>query len=363
MGRILLDSIAQGILNVILFVFLFGWWCVRWSLALVIFVAVMAGAGYYVYNNALHGGEYVEVPDVTMRPITEASYLLAEKGLEVGKQRQVADERLPKYYVITQRPAQGKVIRSGRKVALTVSMGTESLTPPELVGKTLQNAEEEIRRSPFKMGTLARIPSDAARDTVLAQDPTPARLVSADTRVCLLVSDGKPKPAFIMPDLVGKPVQEVLRLLTPKGVKPIPVKVDMPGQRMDVVLDQQPAAGTLLQEGDSVLYTVYPSGSVTLPDAQLSTGVITYTVPDSWFEREVRVDTIDRNGVRATYFPLERHYVEGRPPRFSSGTPFKIGPFKYIDEMSVEIYLDGQMAQTYQFKGEGEPQVTQYNVQ
>jgi hypothetical protein len=31
--------------------------------------------------------------------------------------------------------------------------------------------------------------------------------------------------------------------------------------------------------------------------------------------------------------------------------------------MTVEIYLDGQLAQTYHFKGENEPQVTQYNVQ
>ncbi len=103
--------------------FLFVWWCVRWSLAIVLFVAVMLGAGYYVYHEALTGGKHVEVPDVTMRPVTEASYLLAEGGLELGPQTQIPDDRVPKYYVIAQRPASGKVIRVGRKVSVTVSDG------------------------------------------------------------------------------------------------------------------------------------------------------------------------------------------------------------------------------------------------
>lgn len=335
----------------------------RWSAALVIFVAVMGGAGYYVYSEVLRGGSHVEVPDVTMRPITEASFLLAEAQLEVGKQKEIVDERIPKYYVIMQRPAAGRVVRTGRKVFLTVSAGRELLTPPDLIGKMLANAEDELKRSPFELGTVPRIPHSSPRDTVLAQDPAPARLVSSNTRISLLVSEGRPTPAFIMPDLVGNPVQAVLQALAPLGVKPIPQRVDMPGQRYDVVLDQQPPAGTLIREGDRVIYSVMPSGFVTLPDAQHSSEKIVYTVPSSWFEREVRVDTIDRNDARATYFPLERHYVNGQPPRFSSGYQIVVPPFKFIDHMTVEIYLDGQLAQSYLFEGDQDPVTTEYNVQ
>ncbi|NIA13196.1 MAG: PASTA domain-containing protein [Nitrospiraceae bacterium] len=343
--------------------FLFVWWCVRWSLAIVLFVAVMLGAGYYVYHEALTGGKHVEVPDVTMRPVTEASYLLAENGLELGPQKQVPDDRVPKYYVIAQRPASGKVIRVGRKVSVTVSAGSESLSPPDLTGQTLENAQTELRRSAFELGTVPRIAHSSPRDTVLAQDPVPSRLVSSGTRINLLVSDGMPKRAFIMPDLLGKPVQEVMRVLSPKGVNPIPRTVDMPGQRTDVVLDQQPPAGTLIQEGDSVVYTVYPSGFVPLPDAQHRTERFTYVVPDSWFEREVRVDTVDRHGTHSTYFPLQHHYVNGQAPRFPSGTPFTIGPFSYIDKMSVEIYLDGHPARSYYYEDGRPPTVTDHSVQ
>lgn len=334
----------------------------RWSLALLVFVAVMAGAGYYVYSEALRGGSYVQVPDVTMRPVTEASFLLAEKGLELGAQTKVVDERIPKHYVITQRPAAGKVVRTGRKVFLTVSGGNESLTPPNLVGKMLTAAQEELKTSAFVLGTVPRIPHASPRDTILAQDPAPSSVASSGARINLLVSDGSRRAAFIMPDLVGKPVQEVLQLLVPRGVMPVPNKVDMPGQRMDVVLDQQPPAGTLIQEGDRVIYSVYPSGSVTLPDAR-KTVRVSYTVPNSWFEREVRVDTVDRHGLRSTVFPLETDYVDDEPPRFGSGTQITLRPLSYIDSMTVEIYLDGQLAESRVYKGDGEPEIKQFTVQ
>jgi len=335
---------------------------VRWSAALVIFVAVMAGTGYYVYTEVLRGGGHVEVPDVTMRPITEASFLLAEAQLEAGQQKEVVDDRIPRYYVIMQRPAAGKVVRTGRKVFLTVSAGSELLTPPDLTGKMLAGAEEEIKRSAFELGAVPRIPHESPRDTVLAQDPVPTRRVSSGARISLLVSDGRPRPAFIMPNLLGRPVQAVLQTLTPLGVKPIPQRVDMPGQHYDVVLDQQPAAGTLIREGDAVVYSVMPSGSVALPDAQHSSQKIVYTVPSSWFEREVRVDTIDRNGTRATYFPLERHYVNGKPPRFGSGYQIIVPSIRFIDHMSVEIWLDNHLAQEHFFEGGKDPVITEYNV-
>jgi len=324
----------------------------------------MAGAGYYVFLESLKGGAYVEVPDITMRPITEASYILAEQGLEVPKPKTVVDEQVPKYYVISQRPVPGKVVRTGRKVFLTVSAGTESIAPPNLIDKPLAKAEEELRRTSFALGTVARVPDDSPRDTVLAQDPSPTRLVSSATRINLLCSDGMSatRLAFIMPDLVGMPVDEVDGVLAPYQIHAKPNPVEIPGQPFDVVLDQRPAAGTLVQEGDVVTYDVYASGSVELPDPYRHVR-ITYVVPYSWFEREVRLDVIDRNGSRATAFPRERDYVNGMPPKFRSGDKITFPTLSFIEKMTAEVYLDGQLAQTYSYDGDKEPVITQYTVQ
>lgn len=339
---------------------MFVGWSLRWSLATVFFVAVMIGAGYYVFNETLQGSAYVQVPNLTMRPITEASFQLAELGLEM-EQKHVADEHVPKYYVIAQRPSAGKVVRTGRKVTLTISAGMESLSPPDLAGKTIERAEEEIKRMGFALGNVARLPHRAPRDTVLAQDPAPGRLVASNSRINLLLSEGRATPPIIMPDLMGKPVQSVLRVLGPLGIKPIPNPVDRPDAPMDVVLEQEPAPGALIHQGDRIVYTVRASGAVALPNAQRKVKV-SYTVPPSWFEREVRIDVIDRNGIRATVFPLEHHYVEGMPPKFGSGYTIMLPPLSFIDKMTVEVYLDGQLAQSYAYEGDADPVITQYTI-
>lgn len=363
MGRILLDAVSEAILNSIAFVFLFMGWCVRWLLATAFFLAVMAGTGYYVYNSVLSGGAYVKVPDVTMHPITEASLILAQQGLEVDSQNQVADERVPKYHVIVQRPAAGKVVRSGRKVYLTVSAGNESLSPPDVVGKSLAEAEEALRQTSFSIGSVARIADASPRDTVLAQDPAATRLVASNATISLLVSDGRSAGnAWLMPDLFHKPVQEVLQLLAPFNVKPVPNIVEQSDQPMDVVLDQQPSAGSLIQEGDRVVYSVRPSGTVSLPDVQRKAN-ITYVVPAAPYDREVRIDAIDRNGTRVTLFPLEKQYVNGEAPRLAPGSSLALPPVSYVDRMAIEVYIDGQLAESRFYEGDGEPKITPYSIQ
>ena len=108
LGRVLLDAVAESVLNVILFSFRFLGWCLGWTFATVFFLAVMGGAGYYVFTQAIAGEESVVVPNIVKLPITEASYRLAEQGLEIGKQTEVYSEEVKPYHVIAQRPAAGR---------------------------------------------------------------------------------------------------------------------------------------------------------------------------------------------------------------------------------------------------------------
>jgi len=182
-GRILLDAAAEGVLNFILFIFRFVWWCVRWSFATVFFLAVMVGAGYYVFNETLSGSEYVRVPNIARRHVTEASYLLAERGLEMGKLKEMPDERIPKGHVIAQRPSAGKVVRTGRRVYPTVSSGTQMVPAPSFLRRTLKEAREAIQQLPFALGTVARIPHATPRDTIIAQDPAPLQRIRSGGRI------------------------------------------------------------------------------------------------------------------------------------------------------------------------------------
>ena len=110
-GRVLLDAVSEAILTVFFFILRFFAWGIQWSIAMVIFVLVMAGAGYYVFNYALSTGTPVTVPDIVDLPINEASLILAERGLDLGKQARVPHATVPKDHVIAQRPEAGRVVR------------------------------------------------------------------------------------------------------------------------------------------------------------------------------------------------------------------------------------------------------------
>jgi beta-lactam-binding protein with PASTA domain len=244
-------------------------------------------------------------------------------------------------------------------VYLTVSAGADALPPPALVGKTLQQATDEIRRGSFNLGNVARIADTAPRDTVIGQDPDVSQRLPNAARINLLVSDGQQSAGpFLMPDLVRKTVAEATAILDPLGLKPRPVFVDLSDQPVDVVLDQRPPAGSQVQRGDMVEYSVRPSGELALPDVQRKTPELSYVVPASWSEREVRIDTVDRNGTRNTIFPLERHFIDGLPPRFKSGSQVQIPPIYFTDKVTIEIYLDGQLDKSYYFEGDAPPVIT-----
>jgi serine/threonine-protein kinase len=353
-GRVLLDTVSESILSLTFFCIKFVAWFIQWSVATVFFLLVMAGAGYYVFMEALDGGRYVTVPKITDLPITEASLLLAEQGLELGSQTQVPHATIPKYHVIAQRPDAGRVVRTGRKVYPIVSMGLSFMKAPSLLKKSLDEAREELAQSRFRVGSVARIPHASPRDTIISQDPPPGRDIPNQGDIHLLVSAGTEKQSAFMPDIRGMNVQDALKLLMPYNVKLIPNKVDIPDAREDVVLNQDPVPDALIYPGQLVTYDVKPSGTVDIPDARYE-AEIRYTVDYDWADRDVRVDLVDRRGARRTVWKKTPLYDALSKSRYVAGTVLRI-PVTYVSEATVEICINGAIEASYRLKDGSDPE-------
>jgi len=149
-------------------------------------------------------------------------------------------------------------------------------------------------------------------------------------------------------------------LLASLGAEPVLRPVNVPGARRDVVLEQDPEPGTMVHEGQTVYYTVRPSGNTRLPEDWRCVD-ISYTVPQSPYPRQVRVDTVDRKGLRHTWFPRQKDYIDGSPPRIEPGYTVHVRDLLFKEEITVEIFLDGVKVRTYYYKGDSEPVITEYN--
>ena len=352
MGRILLDAVSETILNFVFFILKFAAWGIQWTAALIVFLVVMAGAGYYVFMETLNGGEPVQVPNIMNLPLDEAQNRLAEQGLEMGKQVSVPHETLPKYYIISQRPAPGRVVRTGRKVYPTVSMGKDFLTAPALEKRTLDDARNELASSQFRLGSVARIRHKTQRNTVLSQYPPPGAPLEKLGDVHLLVSDGDARYEDYMPDLREKPVGEVAAIMAPFKVVLVPKYVDIPDAREGVVLNQDPQPATLITQGQTVTFEVKLARN-----EEFQRGVVRHQMGIDFYDKEVRVDRIDNFGNRQT--------IQSYPPAFDeqSRTSRVIGgtlaiSVTYIKDCTVEIYVDNNIIAAYSLKNGEDPMKT-----
>lgn len=349
MGRILLDAVSETILNFVFFILKFAAWGIQWTAALIVFLVVMAGAGYYVFMETLDGGEPVQVPNIINLPVSEAQNRLYEQGLELGKWNTVSNDTIPKDYIISQRPAPGRVVRTGRKVYPTVSMGKDYLLAPALVKRTLDDARNELASSQFRLGSVARIRNATPRNTVLSQYPPAGEPLEKLGNVHLLVSDGDARYEDYMPDLREKPMGDVAAIMAPFKVVLVPKYVDIPDAREGVVLNQDPQPSTLITEGQVVTF------EVKLPkDEQFQRGVVKHQMSINFYDKEVRVDRIDNFG--------NRQVIKSYPPAFDEqsrasrviGGSLEIS-VTYIKECVVEIYVDNNIIASYALKNGEEP--------
>lgn len=353
MGRVLLDAVSEAILTVFSFVVRFFAWIIQWSIAMVVFVLVMAGAGYYVFNYALSTGTPVTVPDIIDIPINEASLILAERGLEMGKQARVPHASIPKDHVIAQRPEAGRVVREGRKVYPTVSLGADVLTAPNLVRLRLDEAKRTITESRFRLLSVARVPNDAPRDTVLAQDPSPGQGIENQGNISLLVSGGSETTTNFMPDVRGMNVQEMLRVLAPLRLTLVPREVDIEGAKPDTVLNQDPAPDTLVYPGQVVTYEVKATAGELLPSNQAHS-TIRHVMPYDWYDKSVRVDQVDLDGSRKTVWEKDVQVDDVARRTYVAGSALRIS-VSYLGEATVEIYVDNRLVESYKVKDGQEP--------
>lgn len=307
----------------------------------------MAGAGYWVYSEALSGGQLVQVPNVTDLPITEAAFLLAEQGLEMGKQTQVSHPTAAIYQVVAQRPEAGRVVRAGRKVYPTVSMGADFQTTPDLRRLHLDEARKTLQSSRFELASVARVPNDLPRDTVLGQDPGPGRNIPSGGSVNLLVSAGRGEQTNFMPDIRGLKVEDLERTMASYAVQLVRNEMDLPDAQDGIVLDQEPAPDTLIYAGQTVNYFVKAAPAE--EEQKNFETEVRHVMAYDWYDRLVRVDMVDEKGARSTLWSKAPLFDNEARATYVKGAAIRL-TVPYVNECMVQVFVDGQVEQSYYLK-------------
>ena len=161
------------------------------------------------------GGAEVAVPEIIGHNADEAEKTLATAGLVMKVVGTAKDSSLPEGFVVQQDPEPGITVRKGRTVKVRVSAGLAEVHVPNVVGRTVRQAELVLTRIGLNVGEVTNVHDDTVpADHVIDQTPKARAKTKRGAKVNLLVSLGSEEATILMPtNLVGLTVDEAAKAL------------------------------------------------------------------------------------------------------------------------------------------------------
>jgi beta-lactam-binding protein with PASTA domain len=201
----------------------------------------------------------VVVPDVEGKRFVEAYNSLIRKGVKPDiKFKDIAD--IDDGLILSQYPKKGKVVPENSKIKLLVSRSEYIIEVPNLMGKelplalnNLKNIHRHEKTLSLGTGVISFMPSDTVTDNiVIDQSPRAGEKITPDHRINLLVSTGKTATDTVMPDVTGQYIELCYDLLRAKGLT-VNEEIVMTDDsaRSGLVVSQTPARGAEVKKGDA----------------------------------------------------------------------------------------------------------------
>ncbi len=233
-----------------------------WVWGLVAGLGVLALIGIILLIVTTGRKSMVDVPRIIGMSEAEAKSALEAEGLklEIKSEQYITEEGVQPDQVVSQDPENGTRIEKGSSVAVVV---TRELRVPQLVGMSYGDAASQLNKVGLKADRKQRPTKKQEEvDVVLTQSPGNGTLTTPGSSVTLEV--GALLEKVSVPGVKGKTAAEAETLITGKGL--LVNKVEQPSEtvKIGMVIEQDPASGTTVYQGDTV--TIYVSTGMEVPE-------------------------------------------------------------------------------------------------
>ena len=162
----------------------------------------------------------VKVPNVVGLQFSEARQVLEKSGLDVKQGDVRYDESKPIGFVMDLNPPVDQMVKNGRRIYLTVCGGEQLVEVPKLIGRTLRDAKFTLEQRNLQVGEIVKkFTADYPEDAVVSQIIQPGSKVKRLSKVDLIVSNGQQIGDIIIPDVIGKKLEEAKKILLEKKLK------------------------------------------------------------------------------------------------------------------------------------------------
>lgn len=201
------------------------------------------------------GPERYKVPNLAGKNISQATVALANEKLVVGNTVEQFDTKVPKNQIISVNPAPGTLVKKNTEVNLVISKGEELVALTNYVGKSSEQALNELTDSGFTVTQKEAFSETYPIGVVIEQNPNSAEIAKGG-KVTLLISKG-PEQVKVPSGVLKLEEVKAIKLLEDYGfsVKVLkPAKVAK-GKKL-FVIKVSPAEGALVKPNSVITIEV-----------------------------------------------------------------------------------------------------------
>ena len=177
-------------------------------------------------------------------------------------------------YIYKQSPVSGRTVREGQGVTLTVSLGTQYVTVPDLTNYVQADAEQQLKSLGVSVLVTQAVDTSVASGAVIRTDPAAGTQVESGSTVVVYVSRPQVATTTKVPSLSGMSVDDARTLLVQNHLGLGSQTDQYSDQPVGTVIGQNPAAGSTAKLNGRVNITVSagPEPAPAEPEAPSDSG-------------------------------------------------------------------------------------------
>ena len=159
-------------------------------------------------------------------------------------------------YIYKQSPVSGRTVREGQNVTLTVSLGTQYVTVPDLTNYVQADAEQQLKELGVSVLVTQAVDTSVASGAVIRTDPAAGSQVAAGSTVVMYISRPQVATTTKVPSLTGMSTADARTLLVQNHLGLGSQTEQYSDQPVGTVISQNPAAGSTTKLNGRVNITV-----------------------------------------------------------------------------------------------------------
>ena len=258
------------------------------------FILVAGISAYFTLTLIIKSEDTVIVPNLEGKDVVYALELLTELELNTKVKGSEYTADIPKNYVVFQEPQAGAEIKKGRDVKIILSKGPQTVSMPNLLALSVQQANIILDENGICQGELSSTYSKKVeKDHIIAQVPSQGTMISRGGCVDLLISKGVQPKAFKMPDLVGLTLEDALQSI--ENVKLVIGEIKSAYQKnkpRNIIVKQTPTSGYRVISASPVSLLINREPKKERPGrlyGQPPASLFSYRLDNGFLKRRIRV--------------------------------------------------------------------------